>query len=166
MNHAEVRRVPLQFSQGCVVASIQIDLTEEVLQQFRQDLLERLYETKAKGLIIDLSGVEVMDYEDFKALNTTLSMASLMGAKTILTGFQPGVVSSLVDFNAEIDHLNATLNLDSAFELMKDLNSTEKYFAEEEVEEKLGDTFGETEENLVKEYLEENGTAKVDLDWS
>ena len=154
MNHADVQRIPLQVSQGCLVASIQIDLTEKVLKQFRQDLLERLYETKAKGLILDLSGVEVMDLEDFKALNTTLSMASLMGAKTILTGFQPGVVSSLVDFNAEIDHINATLNLDSAFELMKDLNSTDQYFAEEEMEEDLSDSFVETEENLVREFKE------------
>ncbi|MGB3511477.1 MAG: STAS domain-containing protein [Microcoleaceae cyanobacterium] len=119
----DVQKIPLQLSQGCIITSIQIDLTPEVLQQFRQDLLDCLDQTDAKGIIIDLSGVELMDIEDFQGLNTTLSMASLMGAKTILTGFQPGVVSSLVDFNVEIKHINATLNLDDALDLMKRLNS-------------------------------------------
>lgn len=158
MQHKDVPRIPLQFSEGCVVASIQIDLTEEVLQQFRKDLLERLKDTGAKGLILDLSGVEVMDYQDFKALNKTLSMASLLGAKTILTGFQPGVVSSLVDFNADIDHINATLNLDDAFELMQHLNAPENSLNDEELDEYKN-------ENLVTEF-EENGAAKVGLDWS
>lgn len=156
MKHTEIQRIPLQLSQGCVVASIQIDLTEEILTQFRKDLLDCIYETGAKGLILDLSGVEVMDYEDFQALNKTLSMASLMGAKAILTGFQPGVVSSLVDLNAEIDHLNATVNLDRAFDLMKHLIGRQfNGESEDNLEE-------QTEENRVIEFeeeLQENGTA-------
>ena len=158
MKHTDVQRIPLQVSQGCVVASIQIDLTEEILTQFRKDLLDCLYETGAKGLILDLSGVEVMDSEDFQALNKTLSMASLMGAKAILTGFQPGVVSSLVDLNVEIDHINATLNLDAAFDLMKHLNGESADNLEEEEKENVAEKF--------EEELEENGTAQISLDWS
>ncbi|NEO85644.1 MAG: STAS domain-containing protein [Spirulina sp. SIO3F2] len=119
----EVQRIPMQLAQGCIVASIQIDLTETVIAQFRQDLLTRLQETGAKGVILDLSGVEVMDLEDFEALDALLSMTAVMGAKNILTGFQPGVVSTLIDFNIEIDHLNATLDLDAAFELMQQLTA-------------------------------------------
>ncbi len=152
IDNTDIQRIPLQISQGYVLASIQIDLTKEVLKQFRKDLLDLLSKTGAKGLIIDLSGVEVMDIEDFQALNTTLSMASLMGAKTILTGFQPGVVSSLVDFNADIEHINAALNLDDAFELMKRLNSEENLIFNEELDEELEKEF---EENLVEELDKE-----------
>ncbi|MDJ0556121.1 MAG: STAS domain-containing protein [Microcoleaceae cyanobacterium MO_207.B10] len=156
----EVPRIPLQISQGCLIASIQIDLTEEILHQFRQDLLNRLHQTGVKGLIIDLSGVEVMDIEDFEAINTTLSMASIMGAKTILTGFQPGVVSSLVDLNVDFEQIQATLNLDHAFELMQQLNS-EKYADLNEAEqEKVEENSIEIEENF-----EDNESAKVCLDW-
>lgn len=158
IDNTDIQRIPLQISQGYVLASIQIDLTKEVLKQFRQDLLDLLSKTGAKGLIIDLSGVEVMDIEDFKALNNTLSMASLLGTTTILTGFQPGVVSSLVDFNVEFDHINATLNLDDAFELMKRLNSQEDSFSPEEIEDYL-------EEDLTTK-IEENESLQVGFDWS
>lgn len=158
IDNTDIQRIPLQISQGYVLASIQIDLTKEVLKQFRQDLLDLLSKTGAKGLIIDLSGVEVMDIEDFKALNNTLSMASLLGTTTILTGFQPGVVSSLVDFNVEFDHINATLNLDDAFELMKRLNSQQNSFSHEEIEDYL-------EEDLTTK-IEENESLQVGFDWS
>ncbi|MGK7929739.1 MAG: STAS domain-containing protein [Spirulina sp.] len=161
MKASNVPRIPLQVSQECVIASIQIDLTEEVLKQFRQDLLECLHQTRAKGLILDLSGIEVMDFEDFQGIDLTLSMASIMGATTILTGFQPGVVSTLVDFNVEIDHIHATLNLDDAFDLMKRLQANKNALFAEEVAEDL-------EENSVpelEENLEDNGFSEIDLDW-
>ncbi|MCW6036985.1 STAS domain-containing protein [Spirulina subsalsa FACHB-351] len=118
---SEIQRIPLQFAQNCVIASIQIDLTDTVLYQFRQDLLTYLYQTKAHGLILDLSGVEVMDMIEFQALTSTIAMASLMGAKTILCGFQPGVVSALVNFSVDFEQIHATLTLDNAFELMEQL---------------------------------------------
>jgi rsbT antagonist protein RsbS len=157
----DIQRIPLQISQGCIIASIQIDLTEEILEQFRQDLLDRLYQTGVKGLILDLSGVEVMDVEDFQAINTTLSMASLMGKKTILTGFQPGVVSSLVDFNVDFEHINAALNLDDAFDLIKRLNSDNFFSLNEEFSEYLENNILEK----IEGYLEENESGKFNLDW-
>ncbi len=135
--NTDVQKIPLQLSQGCVIASIQVDLNKEVLTQFRQDLLNYISHTGARGVIIDLSGIEIMDMSDFNALNQTLTMANLMGAKTIFTGFQPGVVSSLVDFNVEFDHINGTLDLDNAFDLMKHLHSQDHNFSDEDLDPDL-----------------------------
>ncbi|AFZ26166.1 anti-anti-sigma regulatory factor (antagonist of anti-sigma factor) [Cylindrospermum stagnale PCC 7417] len=121
MNGSDVPRIPLQLSQGCIVASIQIEITAEVLQQFRQDILERLHTNRARGIILDLSGVEIMDLQDFETLRRTLSMAAMMGVETILTGFQPGVASALVDLNADIDSIYAALDIDDAWQLMNSL---------------------------------------------
>ncbi|MBH8563528.1 STAS domain-containing protein [Nostoc sp. CENA67] len=121
MNVSNVQRIPLQLSQGCIFASIQIDLTAEVLQQFRQDILDWLHTNRARGIIVDLSGVEIMDLQDFETLRRTLSMAAMMGVETILTGFQPGVVSALVDLNANVDSIYAALDIDDALQLMNKL---------------------------------------------
>ncbi|NMG09638.1 STAS domain-containing protein [Brasilonema sp. UFV-L1] len=121
MNGSDVQRIPLQLSQGCIIASIQIELTAEVLQQFRKDILDWLHNNKARGIILDLSGVEIMDLQDFETLRRTLSMAAIMGVETILTGFQPGVVSALVDLNADIDSIYAALDIDDALQLMNSL---------------------------------------------
>ena len=114
-------RIPLQVSQNCVVASIQVDLTEEVLHGFRHDLLEMLHATGAGGVILDLGGVDVLDPEDFEALRQTLEMAALMGAHAILAGLRPGVVSALVELDARVDDVHAALNLDLAFEQMREV---------------------------------------------
>ncbi len=111
--------IPLQISQNCVLASIQIDLTPELLQQLRQDLLGKLHANKADGVIIDVSGLEIIDFTDFTELRNIIDMVAIMGAKTVISGLKPGVISALVDLDADIDGINAALNLDDAFVLIK-----------------------------------------------
>ena len=118
MDETGVQRIPLQLSRNCVIASIQIDLTDEVLDQFRKDLLDRLQSSGAAGVILDLSGVEILDVEDFEALRRTMAMAAIMGARTVIVGLRPGVVSSLVELGADVDGVEAVLNLDDACHLM------------------------------------------------
>ena len=75
---APVARIPLQISNQCLVASIQVDLNDAVLAQFRNDLLQELQFRQAQGVILDLSGIEVMDLSDFENICSTISMVGLM----------------------------------------------------------------------------------------
>ena len=108
-------RIPLQLSRNCIVASIQVDLTYDVLRRFRVDLLDFLQRSGAQAVILDLSGLEILDLEEFEALKQTMSMASLMGAKSIVAGLRPGVVSALIELNADVEDILAAYNLDDAF---------------------------------------------------
>lgn len=119
----EITRIPLTVSRGCVVASIQRDLRGAVLHQFRTDLLERLQDSGATGVIIDLSGVRIMDADDFDGVRRTLDMAALMGARTVLVGLRPGVVSSLVQLDVDIGNFDTLLDLDDGFALFEDTDA-------------------------------------------
>jgi rsbT antagonist protein RsbS len=130
MKDAKVQRIPLQVARGCVVASIQLDLTPEVLQQFRKDLLERVQESRANGVILDVSGIDILDLDDFNGLRKTMEMAEIMGARPILSGLKPGVVSALVDLGADPEGLIAVLNLDDAFRLLDGIQETPTGFSE------------------------------------
>ena len=121
MTASSVQRIPLQVARGCVVASIQIDLDPEVLKQFRIDLLERLQESRANGVILDVSGIDILDLDDFKGLRRTMEMAKVMGARPILSGLKPGVVSALIDLGADPEGVTAVLNLDDAFGLLDEI---------------------------------------------
>jgi rsbT antagonist protein RsbS len=81
-------QVPLQMSNNCLVASIQIDLTADVLERFREDLLSELHARHARGVILDLSGIEVMDLSDFDDIRSTIAMAEIMGARTVICGLR------------------------------------------------------------------------------
>jgi len=115
----DTARIPMQVSRGCVVASIQVALTDAVLQGFRRDLLERVHACGARGVILDVAGVDVLDSWDFEALRRTMIMAEVMGAFPVVSGMRPGVVSALVDLDVDIDGLRAARNLDGAFALLE-----------------------------------------------
>jgi rsbT antagonist protein RsbS len=89
------------------------------LRRFRADLLEFLQQTGARAVILDLSGLEILDLEEFDALGQTMSMVALMGAQSIVAGMQPGVVSALIELNANVDDIQAVFNLDDAFSLIE-----------------------------------------------
>ena len=110
-----IPRIPLQVSRGCVVASIQVELSSEVLAQFQQDLLQLLHTSGAASVILDVAGVDIMDAEDFDSLRRSMAMAELMGARCLLAGLQPGVVAALVELGARVDDVEAALDLDAAF---------------------------------------------------
>ena len=120
-----IARVPLQLSRNCIVASIQVDLDDAVLTQFRTDLLEMLQRTSATAVVLDVSGIEILDLVEFQAMRDTMSMAALMGARTIFSGFRPGVVSALVELDAPVDDIDAAFNLDAAFAILDQAEAVE-----------------------------------------
>jgi len=109
----------MQVSRGVVVASIQVDLDDDVIARFRQDLLECIHETGSRGVILDVSGLETLDSEELAALRNIMVMTALMGAEPVLVGLRPGVVSALIEVGADIDGLNAAINLDAAFAMLE-----------------------------------------------
>jgi rsbT antagonist protein RsbS len=117
--YADIPGVAMQVSRDVVVASIQVDLDDDVLARFREDLLGRLHETGSRAVILDVSGLETLDSEEFAALRRTITMCSIMGAESVLVGLQPGVVSALIEAGADVDGLQAAINLDAAFDLLQ-----------------------------------------------
>lgn len=116
---ADIPGVAMQVSRGVVVASIQVDLDDDVLARFRQDLLDCIHETGPRGVILDVSGLETLDSEELAALRRIMVMTSLMGAESVLVGLRPGVVSALIEAGADVDGLKAAIDLDAAFALLE-----------------------------------------------
>jgi rsbT antagonist protein RsbS len=117
--YAETPRVAIQVSRDVVVASIQTDLDEEVLERFQEDLLGRLHATGSRAVILDVSGLETLDSSEFAALRRIISAAAIMGTPSVLVGLRPGVVSALIELNADVEGLQTAIDLDAAFELLE-----------------------------------------------
>ena len=121
--------IPVQVNNNCVVASVHVDLSKEVLGLFRNELLEYCSKASPNGVVLDVSSQRVMDDKDFEELKKIVGCARMMGHATVLSGFMPGVVAALVLLDADFDGITATKNLDEAFLL---LNKAEKKITEEE----------------------------------
>jgi rsbT antagonist protein RsbS len=160
MDANDATRIPLTVSRGCVVASIQRDLRGAVLQQFRDDLLERLQTSGANGVIIDLSGLSIIDADDYDGIRRTLDMAALMGARAVLVGLRPGVVSALVQLDVDTGSFDTLLDLDDAFALFentdaKDEDDEELQTPEEEMADSADDSDFSVNPDLMHEGADE-----------
>jgi len=117
VEQARTAHVPLQLTGGAIVASIQLDLSDEMMHQFRSDLLTLVASSGATRIILDLSWLSVLDLDEFRALEETAAMAGLLGARTVTAGLRPGVVASLVEMDAPLDWVEGALDLEQAFRL-------------------------------------------------
>ena len=108
----------MQLSRDVLVASIQVDLDEAVLARFREELLQRVHATGPRAVVLDISGVDTMDSAEFAALRRVISTVAIMGTQSILVGMQPGVVSALVEVNADVDGLVTAIDMDAAFTML------------------------------------------------
>lgn len=131
-NYADTPGVAIQVSRDIVVASIQVDLEDEVLARFREELLRRVQETGSRGVILDVSGLETLDSAEFSALRRIMTMISIMGAQAVLAGLRPGVVSALMEAGADTDGLRAAIDLDAAFAMLQPEPATESESAAED----------------------------------
>ena len=95
--------------EGSLVAVIQIELSDEVIRRFREDLLEEIRRRGAPSVIVDVSGLEVMDLHEFDQLRRIFRMATIMGCRPILAGLQPGIVAALVQMDADTEGLELSL---------------------------------------------------------
>ncbi len=105
--------------EGSLVAVIQIELSDDVLYRFREDLLAEIRRRGAPSVIVDVSGLDVMDLHEFDQLRRIFRMAAIMGCRPILAGLQPGIVAALVQMDAETDGLETALSVEKALELLR-----------------------------------------------
>jgi rsbT antagonist protein RsbS len=141
---------------GCLIVPIQVELNDELMLQIQEDILERVNKTGIKGVIIDVSGVAVIDSSLGRAIRDTVRMASLLGAKTIVSGLRPGVVSSLIDLDFKIEDVLTAINLEEGLRLLASVTASKE--EPEEAEE------AEEEIEAAEEKAEEGGEDETDED--
>ena len=102
-----------------LVATIQVNLTPSVIDRLQNQLLEKIRVDFAPFLILELSGLDMIDLDEFEQLKKMTTMAEIMGVKSIYSGLQPAVVITLIQLNANVNELQTVLNLDEAFEMIR-----------------------------------------------
>lgn len=104
-----------------LITSIQVSLHDKLALTFQDSVLRRIDQTNAKGLIIDITAVDVVDSFITRILVETAAMAGIMGAKTVLVGLQPEVAITLVEFGMELKGIHPALDLERGLALLKEL---------------------------------------------
>jgi rsbT antagonist protein RsbS len=97
-----------------LIASIQSDLSDREVMALRDDLARRVGDLRARGLIVDVSALDVIDSFVARALRSIADTALMRGAETVIVGIQPDVAIAMVHFRLNLEPLRAALDLDEA----------------------------------------------------
>jgi rsbT antagonist protein RsbS len=104
--------IPILRIANTLLVSVQTDLHDTVAEAFQQDVLTALEGDAAGGLIIDISGLDMVDTYVARVLADTGRMAKLMGARTVLVGMRPEVAATLVRMGYAMQDVDTALNID------------------------------------------------------
>ncbi len=101
-----------------LIASIQADLTDRQVLALRDELSKQVGAHRARGVIVDVRTLDVIDSFVARSLRSIAVLARLRGAQTVIAGIQPDVAIAMVQFDLNLEPLRAALDLDEALALL------------------------------------------------
>jgi rsbT antagonist protein RsbS len=104
--------VPILKQGDYLIASIQTALSDTDVLQLRDDLLERAGTLRSKGIIVDVTALDVMDSFASRSLRAIAHMANLRGAQTVMVGIQPEVAFAMVQLGLNLEGVHTALDLE------------------------------------------------------
>jgi rsbT antagonist protein RsbS len=111
-------RVAILRQRDYLLATVQGDLSDAEVLALRDELAERVGQQRARAIIIDVAGFDVIDSFVARALRDLAVTARLRGARTVIVGIQPDVAIALVQFRLDLHPLQTALDLDEALALL------------------------------------------------
>jgi rsbT antagonist protein RsbS len=104
-----------------LIASIQSDLSDSEVVELRGELAELVGRYRARGIVVDVAALDVIDSFVARSLRAIVLTASLRGAETVIVGIQPDVAIAMVQFRLNLEPLRVALDLDAAISLLERL---------------------------------------------
>jgi rsbT antagonist protein RsbS len=111
-------QIPILRIGSTLLVSIQIDLRDAVAEAFQEDVLSAIEERGTTGLVVDISGLDMVDTYVARILAETGRMAKLMGTSTVLVGMRPEVAATLVRMGYGLEGVQTALDLDDGLALL------------------------------------------------
>jgi rsbT antagonist protein RsbS len=113
-----MEKIPILRMGRFLLVSIQVDLHDRMALQLQDDLTEQIVKTGAKGVLIDISALELVDSFIGRMLNNLASMSRILDAETVVVGMRPAVAITLVELGLELGGVRTALNVERGMEML------------------------------------------------
>ena len=111
-------RVPVLKIGDVLLVSIQVDLEDQMVMDLQEDLSQRIVDTGAHGVVIDISALEIVDSFVGRMLATIAAISRVLGAETVVVGMRPAVAMTLVELGLSLGGVRTALNVERGMELL------------------------------------------------
>jgi rsbT antagonist protein RsbS len=111
-------RIPIIGFWDLLLVPLQGDMTDDMAARLVSEVLERIHKSGSSGLIIDITGLWIVDSHLCAVLSQLAAAASLMGARTIISGMKPEIAMALETMGIRLANVTATLDLETAMGIL------------------------------------------------
>ncbi len=112
-------RIPILKMGNFLLVTIQVDMHDQLAMTLQDDLTNRIVETSAKAVLIDISSLDIVDSFIGRMLAGIAAMSRILDAQTVVVGMQPAVAITLVELGLSLTGIKTALNVDRGMALLR-----------------------------------------------
>ena len=121
-----MERIPILKIGDHLLVSIQVDMHDRLAMALQDDLTERIVQHHARGVLIDISALELVDSFIGRMLGNIAAMSRVLDAQTVVVGMRPAVAITLVELGISLPGVKTALNVEKGIELLRGAIQTQK----------------------------------------
>jgi rsbT antagonist protein RsbS len=130
-----VDRIPILKLGDFLLVTVQVDMHDRLAMNLQEDLTEKIVATHARGVLIDISALDIVDSFIGRMLGNIAAMSGILDARTVVVGMRPAVAITLVELGLSLPGVRTALNVEKGMELLR----TSLTFDRREFEERYFD---------------------------
>ena len=115
-----MERIPILKMGDSLLVSIQVDMHDRLALALQDDLTQKVVASRARGVLIDISSLEVVDSFIGRMLANIAAMARVLDAQTVVVGMRPAVAITLVELGLSLSGVRTALNVEKGMQLIRD----------------------------------------------
>ena len=116
-----MERIPVLRLEDILVITVQSDMHDRLALALQEDLTDNIRRTGARGVLIDISGLQIVDSFTGRILRDISAVSRLLDAQTVVVGMQPEVAMTLVELGLSLEGVRTALDLDKGMALLRKL---------------------------------------------
>jgi rsbT antagonist protein RsbS len=114
----ETERIPILKMGDLLLVTIQVDMHDRIAMRLQDDLTERIVSDHARGVLIDISSLEIVDSFIGRMLANIAAMSRVLDAQTVVVGMRPAVAITLVELGLSLPDVRTALNVEQGMQLL------------------------------------------------
>ena len=114
-----MERIPILKMNEFLLVSIQVDMHDRLAMTLQDDLTDRIVRDRARGVLIDISSLEIVDSFIGRMIGNIAAMSRVLDAETVVVGMRPAVAITLVELGLSLPGVRTSLNVDKGMELLR-----------------------------------------------
>lgn len=114
-----MERIPILRMGNLLLVTIQVDMHDQLAMSLQDDLTRAIADYDSRGVLIDISSLEIVDSFIGRMLANIAAMARVLDAETVLVGMRPAVAITLVELGMSLPGVRTALNVESGMELLQ-----------------------------------------------